>query len=100
MSPNTNQLLRSLICIPVSSTAVFNGAMVQPASVSHQQDVAWAFHYENVLGTSMAVTLRAGNRNEAERAEAGLLASIDRGDLILSSWNRESEVRRWLATRG
>jgi FAD:protein FMN transferase len=100
MSPNTNQLLRSLICIPVASTAVFNGAMVQPASVSHQQDVAWAFHYENVLGTSMAVTLRAGNRNEAERAEAGLLASIDRGDLILSSWNRESEVRRWLATRG
>jgi thiamine biosynthesis lipoprotein ApbE len=74
--------------------------MAQPASVWRQQDVAWAFHYENVLGTSMAVTLRAANRNEAESAEAGLLASIDREDLILSSWNRESEVRRWLATRG
>jgi thiamine biosynthesis lipoprotein ApbE len=48
----------------------------------------------------MAVTLRAGNRNQAESAEAALLASIDREVLILSSWNRESEVSRWLATRG
>jgi FAD:protein FMN transferase len=48
----------------------------------------------------MAVTLRAGNRNEAERAEAALLASIDREDLILSSWNRDSEVSQWLVTRG
>jgi FAD:protein FMN transferase len=99
MSPNTNQLLRSLLCIPVASTAVFNGAATQPTSAWQQQDVAWAFHHENVLGTSMAVTLRAGNRNEAESAEAALLASIDREDLILSSWNRESEVSRWLATR-
>jgi thiamine biosynthesis lipoprotein ApbE len=74
--------------------------MPQPESVWQQQDVAWAFHYENVLGTSMAVTLRTGNRKEAESAEAALLASIDREDLILSSWNRESEVSRWLATRG
>jgi FAD:protein FMN transferase len=100
MSPNTNQLLRSLICVPLASTAVFNGTIAQPASLSHQQDVAWAFHHENVLGTSMAVTLRAGNRNQAESAEAALLASIDRHDQILSSWNRESEVSRWLATGG
>jgi thiamine biosynthesis lipoprotein len=100
MSPNTNQLLCSLICVPLASTAVFNGATVQPASVWQRQDVAWAFHHENVLGTSMAVTLRAGNRNETESAETALLASIDREDLILSSWNRESEVSRWLATRG
>jgi thiamine biosynthesis lipoprotein len=106
MSPNTNHLLRSLLCVPMASTAVFNGAMPQPA---------WAFHHENVLGTSMAVTLRAGNRNEAESAEAALLASIDREDLIFSSWSRESwnresrsreswsrdsEVSRWLGTRG
>lgn len=100
MSPNTNQLLRSLIYVPLASTAVFNGTIAQPASLSHQQDVAWAFHHESVLGTSMAVTLRAGNRNQAESAEAALLASIDRHDQILSSWNRESEVSRWLATRG
>jgi thiamine biosynthesis lipoprotein len=104
MSSNANQLLRSLICVPLASTAVFNGAMAQPTSVWQRQDVAWAFYYEYVLGTSMAVTLRAGNRNEAESAEAALLASIDREDLILSSWNRswnrESEVSRWLATRG
>jgi FAD:protein FMN transferase len=97
MSPNTNQLLRSLICLPLASTAVFNGAPTQPTSAWQQQDVAWAFHYENVLGTSMAVTLRASNRNEAESAEAALLGSIDRQDLILSSW-RDSEVSRWLAT--
>ena len=98
MSPNTNQLLRSLICLPLASTAVFNGATTQPTPAWQQQDVAWAFHYENVLGTSMAVTLHAGNRNQAESAEAALLASIDRKNLILSSWNRDSEVSRWLAT--
>jgi thiamine biosynthesis lipoprotein len=81
--------------------------MPQPTPEEGQrQNAAWAFHYENVLGTSMAVTLRAGNRSEAEGAEAALLASIDREDLILNSWNRstnhsqnrESEVSRWLST--
>jgi FAD:protein FMN transferase len=100
MSPKTNQLLRSLICVPLASTAVFNETIAQPASLSHQQDVAWAFHHENVLGTSMAVTLRAGNRNQAESAEAALLASIDRQDRIFSCWSHESEVSRWLATGG
>src|SRR6202051_1270257 len=100
MSPNSNQLLRSLICVPLASTAVFNGATAQPTSVWQQQGVAWAFHHENVLGTSMAVTLRAGNRNQAESAEAALLASIDRQDRIFSCWSHESEVSRWLATGG
>lgn len=100
MSLNTNQLLRSLLCVPVASAAVCNGAMAQPPSIWESQDAAWAVHYENVLGTSMAATLRAPNRGEAERAEAALLASIDREDLILSSWNHKSEVSRWLATRG
>jgi hypothetical protein len=85
MSPNTNQLLRSLISVPLVSTAVVNGTVAQPAPAWQRQDVAWAFHHENVLGTSMAVTLRSGNRNEAESAEAVLLTSIDRENLILSS---------------
>jgi len=48
----------------------------------------------------MEVTLRAGNFNEAEHAESALLAAIDRENIILSSWNRDSKVSRWLATRG
>jgi FAD:protein FMN transferase len=100
MSLNTNQLLRSLICVPVASAAVCNGAIAQPTSVCERQGVAWASHYENVLGTSMAVTLCAPHRGEAESAEAALLASIDREDRILSSWNHDSEVSRWLETRG
>lgn len=100
MSPNVNQILRSLACLPVAATAISNGATSQPASVWQQQGAAWTSHYENVLGTSMAVTFRTANRYDAERAEAALLTSIDRENLILSAWRQDSELSRWLTTRG
>ncbi len=100
MSPNTTQILRSIACLPLATAAVSYGAPAQPASVGQQQGTAWSFHYENVLGTSMEVVLLADNCREAERAESALLASIDRLNLILSAWNRDSELSHWLATRG
>jgi len=103
MSPfhlKNNQALRALAYLPLAVTAVSKAAPVQPASIWQQQGVAWTFYHENILGTSMQVTLRAHDRREAERAETALLASIDRQNLILSAWNRESELSRWLATRG
>ena len=100
MSTNVNQILRSIAYLPLAATAVSNGATAQPASVWQQQGTAWTTHYENVLGTSMAVTLRTANRHDAERAEVALLASIDRENLILSAWRQDSELSRWLTTRG
>jgi thiamine biosynthesis lipoprotein ApbE len=104
MSPNSTQILRSLTCLSLAATAVSGDAVAQPVSVWQQHGTewqqhgaAWSFQYENVLGTSMDVLLRAANFNEAERAEAALLASIDRQNLILSTWNRNSELSQWAA---
>ena len=62
-----------------------------------RQDGVWTFHHENVLCTSLEVTVRARSHAEAERAESALLGSIDRENLILSEWDKQSELSRWLA---
>jgi thiamine biosynthesis lipoprotein len=100
MSPNARQIFGSLACLPLAATGVAHRAQSQPVSARQQQDAAWTFYHEHVLGTSMEVTLRAASRGEAERAEAALLASIDRHDTILSAWKSDSELSRWLGTRG
>ncbi len=60
---------------------------------------AWSTYYENVLGTSMEVTLVAGNHSIARNAETALLQSIVHDVLGLSAWQAESEVSQWLRTQ-
>src|SRR4051794_17034881 len=55
-------------------------------------------HYENILGTSLELKLIGGSDADAARAEAAVLAEIDRLDAILSTWNPNSEVSRWART--
>jgi thiamine biosynthesis lipoprotein ApbE len=56
-------------------------------------------HYENVLGTSLEIKLRAPDDAAAGRAEAAALAEIDRENAILSAWQPTSEFSRWSKTR-
>src|SRR5580704_7518776 len=56
-------------------------------------------HYENVLGTSLEMKLRAPNAATEKRAEAATLAEIDRENAILSAWQPTSEFSRWIKTR-
>src|SRR5215210_5405414 len=58
----------------------------------------YAFHYEHVLGTSLELQVVAEREETAQRAEAVVLAEVDRLERILSGWSRTSELRRWLAT--
>ena len=71
---------------------------VPPIFVSSQHP-AWTSHYENVLGTSMQITLGAENRVHARNAEDAALAAIDHDEHLLSAWRPESEFNRWLATQ-
>src|ERR1035438_10474315 len=58
------------------------------------------FHYENVLGTSLDMKIRAKSDAQATRAEAAALAEFDRENRILSAWTPESEFSRWTKTHG
>ena len=54
--------------------------------------------YENVLGTSLEMKLRAPDLTTEQRAEAAALAEIDRENNILSAWQPTSEFSLWLKT--
>src|ERR1039458_7083842 len=104
---NSKQIFRLVAYLPVvastlplAATAFSYGVPIQVGSEEHLRDAAWTFHYENVMGTAMEVTIQAPTSPEAERAEDALLASIERHVRVLSAWDRESELSRWLATRG
>lgn len=60
----------------------------------------FAFHHENVMGTSLELQVRAENLEAARGAEARVLAEIDRLSAILSNHDATSEFRRWQASGG
>jgi thiamine biosynthesis lipoprotein len=57
-------------------------------------------HHENVLGTSLELKVNARTPAAAKRAEACVLAEIDREAKILSGYDPASEFSRWAKTRG
>ena len=59
---------------------------------------AFRFHYENVLGTSMDVTVVARSETAARAAAGVALDAIDRDAKILSGYDPHSEFSRWFAT--
>jgi len=60
----------------------------------------FAFHHENVLGTSLELKVVARTEAAADKAEAAVLAQIDREAKILSGYDPASEFSRWFRTRG
>jgi thiamine biosynthesis lipoprotein len=99
MSPYTTRTLRSLACLPFAASAAAHGAPLDLNLQDALHDVAWTFHHENILGSSMQLTLRAATHSASELAEAAVLSSIDRRNLLLSAWRSDSELTRWLSTR-
>jgi FAD:protein FMN transferase len=57
----------------------------------------FVFHHENVLGTSAELRIHADSRSIADAAEEQALAHIDRLARILSTYDPNTEVRRWIA---
>ncbi len=60
----------------------------------------WQFCYENVLGTALEMRIHAASETAANEAEQRALVEIDRLEAIFSSFNADSEFRRWQAARG
>src|SRR3954447_696 len=57
----------------------------------------FAFHHENVMGTSLELLVRAEGAEAARRAEGCVLREIDRLGAIFSGYDRASEFSRWQA---
>lgn len=55
--------------------------------------------YENVLGTSLEIRVMAASAAQSEKADAAVLAEIERESHILSSWDPDSEFSKWFQTR-
>jgi thiamine biosynthesis lipoprotein ApbE len=83
--------------LPLAATAVAQSGAA--ATVGGERDAAWTFHHENVLGTSLQMTVRAAAEATARQAEDAALAAFDREAAILSAWQPQSEFSRWARTR-
>jgi FAD:protein FMN transferase len=95
-----NLLRRAAACVPLAVAATQISVSAEtPATRSDQQANTWTFHYENVLGTSLELKVRASSASRARLAEAAALAELDRQDAVLSAWRHDSEFSRWAATR-
>jgi thiamine biosynthesis lipoprotein len=80
-----------MLAVILAVTAVFT---------DYERFQSYSFQYEDVLGTSMDLTVLATSQAAAARAESAVLASIDRDASILSAWDPGSEFSRWQATTG
>ena len=87
---------KSLVVCGVAALVLCLGA----TSSTALRERTYAFHYENVLGTSLELKVGAASPEDAGRAEQAALGEIEREANILSSWNPASEFSRWERTRG
>ena len=66
------------------------------ASGADSRAEEFTFHHENVLGTSAEFRIQCNTLDTALQAEKRLLQEIDRLQGIYSTYESESEIRRWL----
>ncbi len=92
--------LRLLTTACISALLPLSGYATLSAGKTTQQADAGTLqaHHENVLGTSLEITVQAPTRAAANRAEGALLAEIDRQTRLLSAWDPQSEFSRWQST--
>ena len=75
-------------------------AMAAAAVAVHYRAQPFHFHYQNVLGTSMELTVLASSERTANLAASTVLDRIDHDAKILSGYDPASEFRRWFASGG
>lgn len=97
-----SRTLKSLALLSAAGLAGQSHANAEPRMVNDQHVGAktWTVHHENVLGTSMEMTIRAVDFTAADRVEAAVLRSIDADKSVLSAWDSKSELSQWMRTRG
>lgn len=94
-------LFRSARCRAVAAVLILAVALAGAAVFTDRDRLqSYLFQYEDVLGTSMDLTVLATSEAVAALAESAVLASIERDASILSAWDPTSEFSRWQATSG
>ena len=84
---------------PIHQLAAILTILAATAAAQNSTPTLYTRHYENVLGTSLEMKLCAPSAATEQRAEAAVLAEIDRENAILSAWQPTSEFSRWIKTR-
>jgi thiamine biosynthesis lipoprotein ApbE len=87
---STSTVLIYILC------AIIAGACSGAAAVADE----FAFHHENVMGTSLELRVQAGSPEAAREAEETVFREIDRLAAIFSGYDPASEFSRWQATSG
>jgi thiamine biosynthesis lipoprotein ApbE len=78
----------------VSSVNVWASPLPKTKKVSK----LYVSHFENVLGTSMEIKIKAGSEKQAAVAETAAMKEIERLSGILSGYDANSEFSKWLKT--
>ena len=78
----------------VSSVNVWASPLPKTKKVSK----LYVSHFENVLGTSMEIKVKAGSEKQAAAAETAALKEIERLSGILSGYDANSEFSKWMKT--
>ncbi|MEY2836518.1 MAG: hypothetical protein RLZZ557_2180, partial [Bacteroidota bacterium] len=88
--------MRNLSYLLLTASVLFLSASV---STNTPETNIYSSSFENVLGTSFDLKVKAVSETVADQAEAAALAEIDRLSAILSSYDTKSEFSRWQKTR-
>ncbi len=86
--------------MPVSIAAVLAVTALSQTLPRTMNERQFTYHYENVLGTALELRIVAAGVEQADAARLRALAEIDRLEAIFSTYRPDSELNRWLATRG
>jgi FAD:protein FMN transferase len=102
MNDSHSRFWKLTAALPLATVAV--SASAQPAAFqladpAQNETNKWTFHHEQVLGTSLEISVMAANQTDADRAENAILAAFDHDEALLSTWRQDSEVSRWAGTR-
>ncbi len=91
------QATRKVLCF--LATALFFVLQLAAAPIKVKSTHFFVSNFENVLGTSMEVKVKAFTQKQASVAEAKALAEIKRLSSILSAYDSNSEFYKWTQTK-
>lgn len=79
---------RALLAVPIPAALAASTKAID----------SYTFHHENILGTSLDLTVHAARKGQAKAAESLILAEIARLEAILSTYKPASEISRLNST--
>lgn len=98
--PLVASIILPLIGAASSAQSLRNPVSPAPTKTALAEITTVTFAHEQVLGTSLEIRLAMRDGKQGTTIEQAILAEIDRGSAIFSSYNARSEFSRFLASDG